>query len=49
MPLEELFNNRVDLDDAGDAFETQATGEALRASIQAAGEALRSSIHPYAA
>ncbi|WP_290815729.1 zinc-binding dehydrogenase [Halovivax sp.] len=33
MPLEELFNYGVPLEDVGDAYETQAEGNALRASI----------------
>ncbi|NGM70375.1 zinc-binding dehydrogenase [Natronolimnobius sp. AArcel1] len=33
MPLEDLFNHRVSIDDVADAYETQAAGNALRASI----------------
>ena len=33
MPMNDLFNYRVEMDDVEDAYETQAAGEALRASI----------------
>ncbi|GAB3019701.1 zinc-dependent alcohol dehydrogenase [Natronobiforma cellulositropha] len=33
LPLEDLFNHRVSIDEVEDAYETQAAGGALRASI----------------